>query len=158
VAALRESASEGTLWLEGDAASGILGAFGIRSGAPADPAPEAGEVVLEMLPDRSFGPLVAVRRGTEASAVRITPLTDRDVDEIIAAAGLAPGRGFEELFGRISQMIEEIPWLCGIVAPLRAAPSGAEGEKAFLGPGARLGLFTDRTDSIGSAGDRPGAL
>jgi acyl-CoA synthetase (NDP forming)/RimJ/RimL family protein N-acetyltransferase len=158
VAASRDSALGATLWLEGEAAAGILRAFGIRAGAPEDPAPEGDEAIVEMVPDRSFGPLVRVRRGAEIAAVRITPLTDRDVDEILAAAKISPGLGVEELFGRISQMIEEIPWLCGIDAPIHPGAPGPGAGKAFLGSGARIGVFTDRIDSIGSAGRGSEAL
>jgi hypothetical protein len=72
VAGLRESATSGTLWLEAEAAAGILGAFGIPSRADEGPAPEGGEALLEMRMDRSCGPLVRVRRGGDAAAVRIT--------------------------------------------------------------------------------------
>lgn len=149
-AALRESAAQSTLWLQGEAAFPILAAFGILAGAPAESPPPGEEATVEMLPDRSFGPLVRVRRGADAAAVRITPLTDRDVDEILAAAGLPSGRGLEELFGRISQMIEELPGLCGIEGAIHPAP--AAGGKAFLGAGVRVGFFTDRIDSNDSAG------
>jgi hypothetical protein len=100
--------------------------------------------------------LVRVRRGGEIAAVRITPLTDRDVDEIISGASLPAGRGFEELFGRVSQMIEELPWLCGIDAGIHPSPPG--GGKAFLGPRVRIGFFTDRIDSNASAGKASGAI
>jgi acyl-CoA synthetase (NDP forming) len=156
VAALRESATSGVLWLEGESAAAILASFGIGAGAAGETARDGEELVLEMQPDRSFGPLVRVRRGGAIAAVRITPLTDRDVDEIIAGASLPAGRGLEELFGRVSQMIEELPWLCGIVAGIHAAPAG--GGKAYLGPRIRIGFFTDRIDSNDSAGKASGTI
>jgi acyl-CoA synthetase (NDP forming)/GNAT superfamily N-acetyltransferase len=156
VAALRESATSGVLWLEGENAAAILASFGIGAGAAGETAPEGEEPILEMQPDRSFGPLVRVRRGGGIAAVRITPLTDRDVDEIIAGASLPAGHGLEELFGRVSQMIEELPWLCGIVAGIHAAPAG--GGKAHLGPRIRIGFFTDRIDSNDSAGKASGTI
>jgi len=152
VAALRESATSGVHWLEGESAAGILASFGIGIdvSAAGETDREGEEVILEMQPDRSFGPLVRIRRGGGVAAVRITPLTDRDVDEIVAGASLPAGRGLEELFGRVSQMIEELPWLCGIVAGIHAAPDG--GAKARLGPRIRIGFFTGRIDSNDSAG------
>jgi len=50
--------------------------------------------------------------------VRITPLTDRDVSEMVEIVKIPTGCGVEELLGRISQLIEELPWLCGMQAEI----------------------------------------
>ena len=43
--------------------------------------------------------------------MRITPLTDRDLDEIMKEMNLDKDSGIGQVLGRLSQMIEEIPWL-----------------------------------------------
>ncbi|HEV3073173.1 MAG TPA: hypothetical protein VHB47_02045, partial [Thermoanaerobaculia bacterium] len=72
--------------------------------------------------------------------VRITPLTDRDIRELAAAAGLPVDCGIEELLGRVSQLVEELPWLSRMTAKIRCARDAAGAWRVALGPGARLGL------------------
>ena len=128
--------SEGkTVWLEGDRAWEILRRFGLSPAPAGEETPAPGPVALEVLTDRSFGPLIRVAREGQPGAIRITPLTDRDVEEMVATAGIAPECG--EILGRISQLIEELPWLEGLEASI--AP--ASGRSAALGAGARIGFL-----------------
>jgi hypothetical protein len=66
--------------------------------------------------DPSFGPLLRLLTHGRRAVVRITPLTSRDAREMLDAAGLGDDYGLEELLGRLSQMIEELPWLSELTA------------------------------------------
>ncbi len=118
VTTLMEASSDAVLWLEHDQAWNVLRRFGIRTRGPG--APESGAetvpVKLEVQSDPSFGPILRIEREGKAPVVRITPLTDRDVREMLDAVEIQTGRGMEEVLGRLSQLIEELPWLCGMEA------------------------------------------
>ena len=43
--------------------------------------------------------------------MHITPLTDRDIQESLEKVGQADNKNLSNILGRISQLIEEIPWL-----------------------------------------------
>lgn len=138
-----------TIWLKGEAAWRVLGCFGIlaaggvsgeavagAAGAPSD----ATGVTLEIRSDPSFGPLIHLLPAGRPALARITPLTDRDIREVAAAAGLAADRGVEELLGRVSQLVEELPWLRRMTAEIRYASDAGGAWRAALGSGAQLGL------------------
>jgi acyl-CoA synthetase (NDP forming) len=128
-------------WLEGERATRILRFFGIdvRTADADAPAPEPG-AALEVWSDPSFGPLLRLVRPGKAPVVRITPLTDRDVREILAAVDLPHEDDLEQLLGRVSQLIEELPWLCGMVAEIVRIPGAAGTTRPVLGEGVRIGL------------------
>jgi len=44
-------------------------------------------------------------------AQRITPLTDRDARNMMKNAGVPDSDSTVDLLGRISQLVEELPWL-----------------------------------------------
>jgi len=99
----------------GEPAASILGCF--RVAAASGPAPEnAVAVVIRPHPD--FGPLLVLTRPGGATMQRITPLTDEDVRELLGAVGLPSGGGEEELVERLSQLVEEVPWLEALEASL----------------------------------------
>jgi hypothetical protein len=129
-------------WLEGERATTVLRLFGVRTGTGADAprAPEAGDATLEVRSDPSFGPLICVLRAGKDPVVRITPLTDRDIRDVLQAVGLPDGRGVEELLGRVSQMIEELPWLCGMTARVSGLADGDGPAGVFLGADVRMGF------------------
>ena len=145
-----------TIWLEDEAARRILGCFGIPAagGAEALPGPAATVAAddataaasdslgarLEVRSDPSFGPLLHLLPAGKPPLVRITPLTDRDIRELMAAAGLPADGGIEELLGRVSQLVEELPWLSRMTAEIRCAREPAGAWRLSLAPGARLGL------------------
>ncbi len=132
------AAGEPAVWLPGERVSTILRAFGI---AVRSVDPPAGERIatVEVSSDPSFGPLLRLVRGTRP-VVRITPLTDRDVREVLGAAGIAFDEDLETLLGRISQLIEELPWLCGMAADIVPDPEGSGNSRVALAPGVRIGL------------------
>ncbi|HVT17119.1 MAG TPA: GNAT family N-acetyltransferase [Thermoanaerobaculia bacterium] len=150
-AVLDAAAGDGdeTVWLEGERARSILRCFGIRAAADAvnrSAAPiDALGTTIEVRSDPSFGPLLHVLRDGRPPLTRITPLTDRDVRAVVEAAGLPADRGIEELLGRVSQMLEELPWLCGMTAEIRCAHQDPGAAGAVLGAGTRLGLCTARS-------------
>jgi len=143
-AAARAGEGDGeTIWLEGEAAWRILGCFGILAagGAGRVEAPsDATGVRLEIRSDPSFGPLIHLLPAGKPPLARITPLTDRDIREMAAAADLAADHGVEELLGRVSQLVEELPWLGSMTAEIRYARDAGGAWRAALGARARLGL------------------
>lgn len=144
VTAALDSALREPVWLEGAHARSILGFFGISVGVPEVAGSSIhtdGPTRLEVVCDPSFGPLIRVLRAGKSLAVRITPLTNRDAREIVEAARLTAKTGFEELLGRVSQLIEELPWLCGLEAALHLGSSAPGAREIVLGPDVRIGLF-----------------
>ena len=63
-----------------------------------------------------------------------------EAGEIVEGAGLPTGCGVEELLGRISQLIEELPWLSGMEAVIHREPSESGEESVVLNGGVRLGF------------------
>jgi acyl-CoA synthetase (NDP forming)/RimJ/RimL family protein N-acetyltransferase len=66
---------------------------------------------IKVRPDPLFGPVIEIIVSESRTILRITPLTDRDIDEIIQEIHLDKNSGICQVLGRLSQMIEEIPWL-----------------------------------------------
>jgi len=116
--------------LEGEAARELLARFGIgvRAGEPS--------LTVRVEPDPLFGPLLKVAAAGGEPVVRITPLTDRDVIETMERLGLATGSAAGELLGRISQMVEELPWLAELdgAAPAAHRPAVLPGVRVVLRP------------------------
>jgi hypothetical protein len=128
--------------LEGTQTWSVLKHFGIQL-APSDPAPPGStlpEAILEVHSDASFGPLIRLTQPRKQPLVRITPLTDQDLREISEIAELASGCGMDELLGRISQLIEELPWICGMQARIRGVADDNGSCRAMLCPQVKLGF------------------
>jgi len=122
-------------WLEDGPALEILECFAITA-TMEEPGSGAGPLLdLGIRPSRHFGPLVELERAGHPPVLRITPLTDRDIAETVEFLGYPADTGLEELLGRVSQMIEELPWLAALHA--RVFP-GREGQPRLVRP--RLGL------------------
>lgn len=141
VAARLEESEAGRIELGGEGARGLLRHFGISTG-PAAPAGEDGGFRLEVRSDPSFGPLLRVGRAGAPPVVRITPLTDNDIGEIVEAAGLPSSPALEELLGRVSQLVEELPWLSSMDADV-ALGRGVDAP-ASVGEGVRLEFLASR--------------
>lgn len=125
--------------VEGESARRILGFFGIRADAAPAAFPAAAERLrLEVTSDPSFGPLLRVRPPGGPSVVRITPLTDNDIREVVEAAAIPRDCGVEELLGRLSQLIEELPWLSSMEADVACHAGGAAEGGARLGAEVRI--------------------
>ncbi len=68
-------------------------------------------VQIKVNSDKLFGPLIKIYDGKGKKLTRITPLTDRDIEEIKSEFEIKDCGGLWETLGKISQMIEELPWL-----------------------------------------------
>ena len=66
---------------------------------------------IRVKPDPLFGPLIEINISETKSLLRITPLTDIDLEETLDEMNLNANKGISEAIGRLSQMIEELPWL-----------------------------------------------
>ncbi len=73
----------------------------------------ADHALVEVVSDPSFGPLIRLSRPGLPPVVRITPLTDHDVREIVETAGLPLECGVDELLGRMSQLDRGAPVALG---------------------------------------------
>ena len=90
-------------------ASNLLAHFGIfKSNGVTKNSPR---IKIKVKPDQLFGPLMEIILENTQSIFRITPLTERDLEEIKKQLGSAKSKGVLEILGRVSQMIEELPWL-----------------------------------------------
>jgi acyl-CoA synthetase (NDP forming)/RimJ/RimL family protein N-acetyltransferase len=68
-------------------------------------------ILLEIKSDPLFGPIIELNVGENKKLVRITPLTDRDLEETFQFLKVNAEEGLKQVMGRLSQMIEELPWL-----------------------------------------------
>ncbi len=66
---------------------------------------------IKVKTDSLFGPLIKVSDGKGKMLTRITPLTDRDIEELKLEFGFSEPSGVYDIIGKVSQMIEELPWL-----------------------------------------------
>jgi len=126
------SAQNGLLKLTGPQAEHLLDYFGLPTTKKKTSAKNV--YTARVRPDALFGPLIDFTRPGRPPVVRITPLTDRDLNEIIAEAQLPEGGGCPLVLGRLSQMIEEIPWLWQLEVHI------VPGKQALLQPGAVITL------------------
>ncbi len=120
----------GPQWLARPQVCDVLASFGVRVAPDEGRGREAGSLGLSVRQHPVFGPLVVLGRPNQPSIVRITPLTDQDVRGMLKAVGVAPEGAEVELLCRLSQLIEELPWLVELHADLI---EGGEGGQAALG-------------------------
>jgi hypothetical protein len=73
-------------------------------------------VSLHLTADPDFGPIWRLHRQGAASILRITPLTDLDIADVLERLRLRPTSGLGETLGRLTQLVEELPWLCTLEA------------------------------------------
>lgn len=71
-------------------------------------------VTLSLNADPDFGPIWRFHRTGLASILRITPLTDLDIAGVLERLHLPPSCGLAETLGRLTQMVEELPWLTSL--------------------------------------------
>jgi acyl-CoA synthetase (NDP forming) len=96
----------------------LMGSFGIPIAGelPAESAPGTLRVSMSLAADPDFGPIWRFHRPGEASILRITPLTDIDIAEVIERLQLPSICGLAETLGRLTQLVEELPWVCTLDA------------------------------------------
>jgi len=94
-------------------------------------------IKINVWQDKLFGPLMKLKAPTYHSVVHITPLTDRDIKESLEETNLKNVKGIAQTLGRISQLIEEIPWLwkLGIIAIPGDQPTILPGITMIVKPG-----------------------
>ncbi len=123
----------------------LLGCFGLPVADPLRGAPvfRGPRVSLSLSADPDFGPIWRFHRRGLESILRITPLTDLDIADVLERLGLPAACGLGETLGRLTQLVEEVPWLCGLEAQAHipagnALPTGPRnlqpGVRVLLGP------------------------
>jgi len=117
------------LVLAGEEARELLAHFGIGV-LPRDPqagTAEPASVSVALHADPDFGPLWRFARSGKDSLLRITPLTSVDIAEVLWRLDLPPDSGLLETLGRLTQMVEELPWLCSMEGNALVGVSGKAG-------------------------------
>jgi len=129
------AADAGPRWLTREQAREILACFGITVAGGKAPSGKK-RIEVSVRPHPVFGPVLDLR-SHDAAVERITPLTDEDVRVMLEAVGVAPDGKEPELLCRLSQLVEEIPWLVELHAELVPAEAG-EASRAALGGELRI--------------------
>jgi acyl-CoA synthetase (NDP forming)/GNAT superfamily N-acetyltransferase len=134
---VREAAQSGPLppgWLGPEETASLLRCYGL----PLADLPPAGiELTVRVTDDHMFGTLVTLGRREAPPAARLTPLTDRDAAQLIAAAGLAgrapavppagrvPSGPLADLLLRVGRLADELPEVTELeLSPVIAGPDG----------------------------------
>ncbi|PID58192.1 MAG: hypothetical protein CR986_08210 [Ignavibacteriae bacterium] len=99
---------ESVINLSDEEASKIIFCFGIELNKNKE---ENLNIKIEVKNVPLFGPVIELQLTGTKRIVRITPLTENDLDEIFEQIKLKNTDSIKETLGRISQMIEELPWL-----------------------------------------------
>ena len=131
-------------WVDPATAGQVLAAFGIPMAAGThDPEPGV-ELVLGMMRDESFGPVITLGTGGPDApihrerVVSVTPMTDRDAAWMVRSLDSAPlltGDGdrpaadleaLEDLLLRVAHLAEQLPEIQELeINPLMVSPAGA---------------------------------
>ena len=94
--------------------SELLAHFGLQvEGTPPMGTQDAGmrRVALGLTVDPDFGPIWRFRRRGLQSVLRITPLTDLDIAGVLDLLRVPRDCGLAETLGRLTQLVEELPWI-----------------------------------------------
>ena len=120
-------------------AKALLACFGVplATQVPDPPAAKGAHVTLSLSADPDFGPIWRFRRPGVGSILRLTPLTDLDITEVLQKMHLEPACGLAETLGRLTHLVEELPWLHSLEAQV-LAPATALGGALPLQPGLHL--------------------
>jgi hypothetical protein len=116
--------------LKGPQAREFLGHFGLQvEEAPPLGTGHAGvlRVDLGLTVDPDFGPIWRFRRRGLPSVLRITPLTDLDIAGVLDLLRVARDSGLAETLGRLTQMVEELPWIHSLDAQVRVRAGDSPG-------------------------------
>jgi acyl-CoA synthetase (NDP forming)/RimJ/RimL family protein N-acetyltransferase len=108
------SSEEEIVKLDTNPAKKILEFFGIQTVKSVDS--YENQVFINVRPDPLFGPIIEIKISESRTILRITPLTDRDIEETIQELRIEKYTGICQILGRLSQMIEEVPWLWALNA------------------------------------------
>jgi hypothetical protein len=112
-------------WLGPEQTARLLRCYGLPL---ADLPPAGTELTVRVADDHMFGTLVTLGRREAPQAARLTPLTDRDAAQLIAAAGLAdrvPSGPLADLLLRVGRLADELPEVTELeLSPVIAGPDG----------------------------------
>lgn len=116
----------------------LLGHFGLQAPERQAP-PDSLRIELGLTVDPDFGPIWRAQRPGSASVLRITPLTDLDIAGVLDLLEVPRECGLADTLGRLTQMVEELPWLHSLEATVVVPEGGplAAGPLA-LAPGVAL--------------------
>jgi hypothetical protein len=105
-----------------------MASFGIPVEEPLEAGgkPKGAPVSLSLSADPDFGPIWRFHRSGGESILRLTPLTDLDIAGVIEKLQLPPGCGLAETLGRLTQLVEELPWIHAMEAEIQAPQDPAE--------------------------------
>lgn len=120
------------LALKGPQARTLLGHFGLpvqTTQPPVEGKRTSLRVVISLTVDPDFGPIWRFHRRGGDSILRITPMTDLDIAGVIERLRLPAHLGFSETLGRLTLMVEELPWIHAFsaqvdVPALEPSPAG----------------------------------
>ena len=104
-----ESSTDKVIALDKNSTVEFLKYFGIKT--TADLHSHLDIVKVKIKPDPLFGPLLEIKVSDHDTILRITPITDRDLEETLQQIRCSKESGLSQTIGKLSQMIEEIPWL-----------------------------------------------
>jgi hypothetical protein len=119
----------------------LLAAFGLALREVPTPSnrPEP-HVALHLSADPDFGPIWRFHRQGAGSILRITPLTDLDIVEVLEKLRLRSTSGLAATLGRLTQLVEELPWLCALEAQVSIGGEDGSGHPLPLQANLRLTL------------------
>ncbi len=128
-------AAPGPGWLGPEQAAALLRCYGLPL---ADLPPAGTEVTVRVTGDPMFGSLVTLARHGAAPApraARLTPLTDQDAGQLIAAAGLTDNHSharLADLLLRVGRLADDLPEVAELeLSPVIAGPGrGGRGQRA----------------------------
>jgi len=124
-------------------ARSLMGSFGVPI---ADPSHEhaahgGSRITLSLSVDPDFGPIWRFHRLSKDSILRITPLTDLDIADVLEKLRLPPVSGLAETLGRLTQLVEELPWIASLEAQVLVPPEPGSSTQALpLLPGLRVAI------------------
>jgi acyl-CoA synthetase (NDP forming)/GNAT superfamily N-acetyltransferase len=110
---------------------------------PGERVRKGSRVAMRLSADPDFGPIWRFQRTGGASILRLTPLTDLDIEEVLNQLQLPPVCALAETLGRLTQLVEELPWICALEAEVRLPrqPRGPGHPMALpIQPGLRVAL------------------
>jgi len=122
-----------------EAICALMSSFGIPISGAMEPAQRKGpQVTLHLSSDPDFGPIWRFHRQNVGSILRITPLTDLDIAEVLERLRVRPTSGLSETLGRLTQLVEELPWLHSLEAQVALQTEAGSPGPLPLSPDLRL--------------------
>ncbi len=105
-----EQSADGYIDVSVEDAKEILSQFGLLVSNKSSK--DVNIINVNIKSDSLFGPVLELNIPGQKRFVRITPLTERDLDETFENIKNESNIILKQIMGRLSQMIEELPWMC----------------------------------------------